>query len=143
MLLPYLPIVNNTAMNMGTLTFFLISVLGSFQYIPRSGNYWDYWVKRQIHFNFLRYLHTAFNISQHLLLLDKHVAKEAGGSVSTVQGWAGRTWGVGVQHKGHCFVLYGIRLFRDDIKHHQPPPKNMFQNVIESDRSEKEFSGHD
>ena len=49
-----LVIINNTAMNQGVLMFFWISVLGSLRYIPRSRI-----LGRSI-FNFLWYLHTAF-----------------------------------------------------------------------------------
>ena len=52
-----LVIVNIIAMNIGVLILFLISVLGSFKYIPRSGII--RWKSRSI--NVLRYLHTAFH----------------------------------------------------------------------------------
>ena len=52
-----LVIVNNSAMNIGVLMFFWISVLGSFGYIPRSGIPGS---KGRFVFNFLCYLHTAF-----------------------------------------------------------------------------------
>ena len=53
-----LAIVNNTAMRFGVLMFFWISVLGSFGYIPKSGNAGS---KGRSFFNFLRYLHSAFH----------------------------------------------------------------------------------
>ena len=53
-----LGIVNNAAVNRGVLMFFWISVLGSFRYIPRSGNAGS---KGRPIFNFLWYLHTAFH----------------------------------------------------------------------------------
>ena len=52
-----LAIVNNTAMNIGVLMFFWISVLGSFRYIPRNGVTGS---KGRSIFNFLS-LHTAFH----------------------------------------------------------------------------------
>ena len=52
-----LAIVNNTAMNIGVLMFFRISVLGSFGYSPRSGITGS---KGRSIFSFLRYLHAAF-----------------------------------------------------------------------------------
>ena len=48
-----LVIINNAAMNIGVLTFFRISVLGFFGYIPRRGD--AHSTGRSI-FNFLRYL---------------------------------------------------------------------------------------
>ena len=53
-----LVIVSNTAMNIGVLMFFCVSVLGSFRYIPRNGIARS---KGRSIFNFLRYLHTAFH----------------------------------------------------------------------------------
>ena len=52
-----LTIVNNTAMNIGVLVFFGISVLGSFSYIPRSGIAGS---KSRSIFNFGGSPHTAF-----------------------------------------------------------------------------------
>ena len=52
-----LVIVNNTAMNIGVLMFFQISVLHSLGYIPRSGIAGS---KGRYIFNFLRYLYSAF-----------------------------------------------------------------------------------
>ena len=51
-------IINNTAMNIGVLMFFWISVLGFFRYIPRSRRAGP---KGRAIFNFLRYLHTSFH----------------------------------------------------------------------------------
>ena len=53
-----LVIVNNSAMNIGVLMFFSISVLGSFAYMPRSERAGS---KCRSIFNFLKYLHTAFH----------------------------------------------------------------------------------
>ena len=53
-----LAIVANTAINVGVLMFFQISVLGSFKYGLRSGIAGS---KVRSIFNFLRYLHTAFH----------------------------------------------------------------------------------
>ena len=53
-----LKIVNNAAMNIGVLMFFLTSVLGSFRYISRNGVTES---KGRSFFNYLRYLHTAFH----------------------------------------------------------------------------------
>ena len=49
--------INNVAMNIGTLMFFQINILGSFSYILTSGITGS---KGRSIFNFLRYLHTAF-----------------------------------------------------------------------------------
>ena len=51
-------IVNDSAMNIGVLRLFWISVSGSCGYIPRSGITES---KGRFIFNFLRYLHTAFH----------------------------------------------------------------------------------
>ena len=48
---------NNAAMNIGVLMFFQISILGSFGYISRSG---IAGLKGRSIFNYLAYLHTAF-----------------------------------------------------------------------------------
>ena len=53
-----LAIVNNTAMNIGVLMFFQISVFGFFIYIPRGRNTVS---KGRSTFNFFRYLYTVFH----------------------------------------------------------------------------------
>ena len=50
-------IVNNDAVKIGVLMLFQISILGFFRYIPKSGIARS---KGRSMFNFLRYLHTAF-----------------------------------------------------------------------------------
>ena len=51
-------IVNNTTKNIGELMFFLVSVLDSFRYIPKSGIAGS---KGRSISDFSRYLHTAFH----------------------------------------------------------------------------------
>ena len=53
-----LAIINSAAMNIAVLMFFLISVLGSFRYISRTGIARS---KGRYIFNFLKYLHSAFH----------------------------------------------------------------------------------
>ena len=66
-----LVIVNNTAINIGMLMFFQISVLGSFRHITRSGITGS--KSRSIfNFNFLGYLHTVFQSGQNSLHSHQH-----------------------------------------------------------------------
>ena len=68
----------------GMHTFFQISVSGLFEHNPQK---WDRWVKRQIHFNFLRYLHTAFHTWNAPVCIPTNSAPFSTSSPTLVVGW--------------------------------------------------------